>query len=128
MGAAFFISAGECAFGNQLVHSLERLAPEVNPTTVLSTLDAANLRASFSEVTLTAVRQSYLEGLRTTYALAIASAGTALLVSLAAEWKKVNMEQVMKNQGPGSDEDDAGKSHDLPGGVDPEKRPEATNL
>lgn len=113
MGGAFFISAAECGFANQLIHSLKTLAPDLNPATVLSSVGAADLHANFSGYTLTTVLQSYLDGLHAAYALAIASAGMAALLSLAAEWKKVNMEQVLKQQGAPSGEEQTGNAEGL---------------
>ena len=86
------VGAAECAFGNQLAHSLTRVAPEVNAARVLSPLGAASLGANFSGATLIAVRELYLDGVHTACALAIASAGIAALMSLAGEWKKINVD------------------------------------
>lgn len=61
---------------------------------------------------LKTVLQSYLHGLHTAYALAIASAGIAASLSLGAEWKKVNVEQVMKQQGAQSDEEKTDNAQD----------------
>ena len=63
LGAAIFISAGECAFANQLVRSLRRLVPDVDPYLILSSDGAITLTAKFSDVTLGAIRRCYLDGL-----------------------------------------------------------------
>lgn len=82
----------------------------VNPGEVLSSAGATNLHSSFSGKTLETVLHSYLDGLHTAYALAIASAGIAFLLGLASEWKKVNMEQVIKQQGAAADESQTEKT------------------
>jgi hypothetical protein len=68
---------------------------------------------------LTAVLQTYLDGLHTTYAVAIVAAGIACVLSLRAEWKKINVEQVLKQEPTadgkdGEEGEDAGKIQEPP--------------
>jgi hypothetical protein len=56
------------------------------------------LRAQFSGAALEAILASYLSGLHAAYAIAIACAGLAAFVGLAAEWKKINVEEIMAKQ------------------------------
>lgn len=97
IGGAFFVSAGQCAFGNQLVQSLALHAPDVNPGLALS-IGATDIRTFFSGSTLAAVLRAYLDGLHSAYALAVAAMGVAAVISFAAEWKKINIEAVMKGE------------------------------
>jgi hypothetical protein len=111
---------------NQLVHSLSRLAPQTNARKLLGAVGAANLRASFSGATLTAVLQAYLDGLLTTYAVATATAGIACVLSLRTEWKKINVEQGLKQEPAadgkdGKEDEDVGRSQELPDEADSKK-------
>jgi hypothetical protein len=91
LGGAIFVSAGNCAFGNQLVRQLQIEVPSLDPTSVISA-GAGSLRDAYSANILPGVLSSYLSGLRAAYAVAIASAGVAFAFGLIAEWKKINVD------------------------------------
>lgn len=92
------VGAAECAFGNQLSHSLTKVAPEVNAARVRFPLGAAYLGANFSGVTLIAVRGLYLDGCSYGMCASDRLSGHCGLMSLAGERKKINVDQVTTDQ------------------------------
>ncbi|KAK3674118.1 hypothetical protein LTR78_005965 [Recurvomyces mirabilis] len=101
ISGAFFISAANSVFANQLKRAIASRAPGVDSSILFGEGGAANLGELFSNQDLDNVLAAYLQALRSAYALALASGGLAFLFSFAAEWKKVNMDAI------GKDGDDA---------------------
>jgi len=92
ISGAFFISAANCVFANQLKAKIWIIAPEVNPEMLFGQGGAANLGQLFTGDTLEAVLQAYISAMRSAYALSLACGGLAFLFSFAAEWKKINLD------------------------------------
>ena len=88
IGGAIFVSAGQAAYTNRLIARLPVLAPGVNPALVIAT-GATELRATFSAEELPGIILAYMDGLRLTFALAIALAGVTLPIALFAKWQNV---------------------------------------
>ena len=88
IGGALFVQAGQAAFGNQLLQRLPLTAPNVDPALVLAT-GASSLREVFDSADLPGILVAYMDGLRVTYALAIALAGVGTIVALFSEWKSI---------------------------------------
>ena len=86
VGGAFFVSAGETAFANNLLSSLPKNAPNVSPSAVL-VAGATELRHLFSKEDLPGILRSYMDGLHVTFYLAIALAGVAVVTSVFTEWR-----------------------------------------
>ncbi|QSZ33261.1 hypothetical protein DSL72_002849 [Monilinia vaccinii-corymbosi] len=86
IGGAFFISVAEAAFANRILHVLPHDAPSVSPTHVLA-VGVSELRKVFGKHgrVIEGIVESYLQGLRVTYAMAIACAGIAVFLSLASK-------------------------------------------
>ncbi|TKA62106.1 hypothetical protein B0A55_09723, partial [Friedmanniomyces simplex] len=99
ISGAFFISAANCVFANQLKAKIRIIAPEVNPEMLFGQGGAANLGQLFTGDTLDAVLQAYISAMRSAYALALASGGLAFLFSFAAEWKKINLDATSQEPG-----------------------------
>lgn len=89
MGGAIMISVGQSVFANRLVASLASTAPNIDPALVLAT-GATELRATFSDSEIDGILKSYMDGLRASYALAIALAGCALVLTLLTPWRRIN--------------------------------------
>lgn len=64
------------------------LVPGVSPALVIAT-GATELRAVFSAEQLPGIVLAYMDGLKLTFALAVALAGVTLPIALFAKWQSV---------------------------------------
>ncbi|CAD6440315.1 f72fe993-4980-4da0-8abe-6078e8183b03 [Sclerotinia trifoliorum] len=92
IGGAFFISIAEAAFANRILHVLPHYAPSVSPARVLS-VGVGELRNVFGKErdTIQGIIESYLLGLKVTYAMAITCTGIAFFVALGSSWPWKNL-------------------------------------
>ncbi|KAM0312843.1 hypothetical protein ACHAO8_005989 [Botrytis cinerea] len=92
IGGAFFISIAEAAFANRILHVLPHYAPSVSPARVLS-VGVSELRNAFGKEgeLIEGIIESYLQGLKVTYALAITCCGIAMFVALGSHWPWKNL-------------------------------------
>ncbi|TKA81270.1 hypothetical protein B0A49_00224 [Cryomyces minteri] len=88
MGGAFFVSAAQSAFSNALIKSLLVNAPTVNVVQVVA-IGATELRSTFTAEQLPGILVAYMDGLKVGFALAIALAGCATVVSVFTPWTSV---------------------------------------
>ncbi|KZP00728.1 MFS multidrug transporter-like protein [Calocera viscosa TUFC12733] len=88
IGGAFFISAGQSVFTNQLLKTLAVTAPSVDPALVISA-GATALQETFPADVLPGILLAYMDGLKDTYALAIGTLGMASIVSIFTEWRNI---------------------------------------
>lgn len=88
MGGAFFVSAAQSAFTNQLISSLKTHAPDVDPLHVIA-VGATELRSAFAADQIPGIIVSYMDGLRVVFALCIALAGCSTLISFAMPWVSI---------------------------------------
>ena len=94
VGGAFSSSSGQAAFINQLLKALPRTAPTVNPQQVLLT-GASELRNVFSPEVLPGVLEAYMIGIKAAFAVGIAFAGMAFLLSWLVPMRRL---PTMKDQ------------------------------
>ena len=85
VGSAFFVSAGQSALVSTIIRTLPETAPSVDPSLVILT-GATQIRAVFPLDLVPGVLQAYMAGLNTAFAIAIAGAGVAFVISLASKW------------------------------------------
>lgn len=85
IGGAFFVSASQSAFANQLVKRLPITAPTVSPAKVL-VVGITEIRATFSAEEVTGIVRAYMDGLSVSFALAIATVGMAALAGFGSKW------------------------------------------
>ncbi|KAH6682863.1 putative HC-toxin efflux carrier [Halenospora varia] len=85
IGGAFFVSAGQVAFANTLVGKLPQYAPTVDPKFVV-TVGVTEIRKVFEANVVPGIVASYMSGLKVAYAIAIASSGVAVVVSVFSKW------------------------------------------
>lgn len=90
MGGAYFLSAAESIFANKLIHHLQINAPEIDPQVVIG-LGATQFRSSLPATALPGILLSYIQSLHPVFALSIALAGFATLVSLIARFEKIQV-------------------------------------
>ncbi|KAF2141776.1 uncharacterized protein K452DRAFT_308840 [Aplosporella prunicola CBS 121167] len=79
VAGAIFVSVGQSLFANELISSVKKNLPGVNPGLVVST-GATELRHVFGPDQLPAVIRSYMDGLKNAYVLGIALEGVAVLI------------------------------------------------
>jgi hypothetical protein len=89
LGGALFISAGQAGFVNRLLERIPVTAPGVNPALVVAT-GATDLRKVFSAHDLPGIIAAYLDGLRISFAIAIATACLGFILAFAPRWRKLN--------------------------------------
>jgi MFS transporter, DHA2 family, glioxin efflux transporter len=95
ISGAIFVSIGQTLFTNQLVKSVPKYVPGLDPATVVAT-GATKLKDTFSAIDLPGVIRAYMSGLKDAYALGIALAGCALVISVLFvlfDRRKLNHEQ-----------------------------------
>jgi MFS transporter, DHA2 family, glioxin efflux transporter len=98
LGGAFSSSAGQSAFLNQLLRTLPTSAPSVSPQLVLLT-GASELRHVFGPDTLPGVLDAYMTGIRAAFAVSIAFAGVAFLLSFGIPMGRLPTPKQAKAEG-----------------------------
>ncbi len=88
MGGGVFLSAAQAAFSNELLASLARNVPSINRALVIAT-GLSDIRTTFSADLVPGIVQSYLDGLRVEFALAIALAGVSFFMAFLMPWKRM---------------------------------------
>lgn len=66
-------------------------APGVSPTALLAT-GVTELRLVFPGDQITGVLLAYMEGIRAAFAVGIAMAGMAFLISLFSKWNRIHVQ------------------------------------
>ncbi|UKZ81758.1 hypothetical protein TrVFT333_009531 [Trichoderma virens FT-333] len=91
VGGAAMVSAAQAGFVNVMINNLPRTAPGVNPALVVGT-GATDLRRVFSEDQIAGILVAYMQGLKASFAIGIASSGIALIIIvLFQRWNKLNI-------------------------------------
>jgi hypothetical protein len=98
VGGAFFISAAQSAFNNQVIKELVKRLPEINPEMVLGT-GATRIRQSFSPSQVPIVLDAYMVGLKAVFAIMIAAYGVSTILALFGSWERLNEEKTKKAAG-----------------------------
>jgi MFS transporter, DHA2 family, glioxin efflux transporter len=88
MGGAYFISAAQAVFTNRLLARVVTSAPTVNPALLLAT-GAAELSKVFNAEELYGIVTAYLAGLKSAFAISIATAGLCFLLAFAPRWESI---------------------------------------
>src|SRR4051812_21835292 len=87
MGGGVFLSAAQTAFSNELLASLARNVPSIDRAVVIAT-GLGDIRTAFSTSLVPGIVQSYLDGLRVEFALAITLAGLSFFMAFFMPWKR----------------------------------------
>ncbi|KAL4972517.1 major facilitator superfamily domain-containing protein [Aspergillus desertorum] len=99
VGGAFFLSAAQSAFNNQLLKELAVALPEVDPATALAT-GATQIRDAFAPDQVPLVIDAYMVGLKAVFAIIIAAFGVATLVGGSlGSWKRLHGDVLAKAAG-----------------------------
>lgn len=98
VGGSFFISAAQSGFNNQLIKYLATNLPGVDAAVALGT-GATQIRDVFTSAEIPIVIDAYISGLKIVFAIAVAAFGTATLVGLLGNWKRLDAEKIKKAAG-----------------------------
>ncbi|KAL7908475.1 major facilitator superfamily domain-containing protein [Trichoderma velutinum] len=79
LGGAGMVSAAQAGFVNVMINNLPKTAPGVNPALVVGT-GATDLRKVFSENQIPGILVAYMQGLKASFAIGIASSGIAFII------------------------------------------------
>lgn len=88
IGGAYFLSAAQAAFLSKLIETAGRVAPQVDRVMIVLT-GATEIRTAFPQEVVPEIIYSYMQGIKVAFALAIASAGCAFIVSLFSKWRRL---------------------------------------
>jgi predicted MFS family arabinose efflux permease len=97
-GGAFFVSAAQSAFINTVLNRLTYTAPNVDPIKLIAT-GATELRNAFSPEDIPGILVAYMDGLKVSFAIAIAGTGIAFILSTLSHWKRLDLKAVEKSAG-----------------------------
>lgn len=84
LGGAVAVSAAEAAYSNTLLRRLPITAPSVSPQTVVS-VGATEIRHVFAPHQVAGIIRAEMDGVHVAFALAVACAGVAAVMTLGAE-------------------------------------------
>ncbi|KAH8688168.1 major facilitator superfamily domain-containing protein [Ilyonectria robusta] len=89
LGGAYLVSGAQAAFINQMILDVMKHAPGIDKGKLILT-GATEIRNVFSDAQLPFVIDGYMQGLKVTFAMAIAATGITTLIGLGTRWKKLN--------------------------------------
>ncbi|KAK6068444.1 major facilitator superfamily transporter [Seiridium cupressi] len=96
MGGAFMVSAAQTAFTNGLIQKLMLYSPGTNVKAVIAT-GLQELRVKYHGAELDAIIQSYMGGLRISFAIIVGLAGASTVAGMFMPWKSIKTIQAEKN-------------------------------
>lgn len=88
MGGTVCVSMGQSAFSNRILSNLASNAPGIDAARVLAT-GASELRSAFPPDQVGLILESYMDGLRVTFALSAALTGCSFLASWVAPIRSI---------------------------------------
>lgn len=91
VGVSLLITVAQIVLLNVMSKTLPDIAPGVNPSDVINTAGGASELRSvlFSQDQLPGVLKAYMKGLKSAFAVAIACAALALVVSVFGIWRQI---------------------------------------
>ena len=98
VGGAFFISAAQAAFNNQLIKQIALKLPEIDPLIALG-IGATQIRTAFTSAQAPLVVDAYVTGLKSVFAIAAAGFVVAALIGVFGRWKKLHGRDVKEVEG-----------------------------
>ncbi|CAD0082658.1 unnamed protein product [Aureobasidium vineae] len=98
IGGAFFISAVQCAFNNQVIKELMANLPGIDPSIVLG-IGATQIRQEFTSSQVPIVLDAYMVGLKAVFAITTAAYGISAIVGLFGSWKRLNEDEIKQAAG-----------------------------
>jgi ABC-type proline/glycine betaine transport system permease subunit len=98
IGGAFFLSAAQSAFNNQLIKQIAINLPDIDPVAALG-IGATQIRSVFTPAQVPLVVDAYMTGLKAVFAITVAAFGVAALVGFLGSWKRLHGEDLQKVAG-----------------------------
>ncbi|KAJ5199153.1 Major facilitator superfamily domain general substrate transporter [Penicillium cf. griseofulvum] len=98
VGGAFFLSVAQCVFNNQLIQTVIRRLPELDPAVVIGA-GATQVRKVFTASQVSVIIDSYMIGLKAVFAITVAAYGVATVTGFFGSWKKINGHELKKAAG-----------------------------
>jgi len=98
VGGAFFISAAQSAFNNQLIKALATNLPEIDPVVALGT-GATQIREAFTDAQVPLIIDAYTTGLKAVFAITVAASGVATVTGAFGSWRKLHGDALKKATG-----------------------------
>lgn len=98
VGGAFFISAAQSGFNNQVIKYIAIHLPEIDPAVVLGT-GATQIRVAFTATQVPIVLSAYVVGLRAVFAIAVGAFAISAIVGIFGSWKKLHAAELEKVAG-----------------------------
>ncbi|OGE47443.1 hypothetical protein PENARI_c044G07987 [Penicillium arizonense] len=98
VGGAFFLSAAQSAFNNQLIETLAIKLPEIDPAVAIGT-GATQIREAFTPSQVSVIIDAYMVGLKAVFAITIAAFGVATVIGFFGSWKKLHGDELKKAAG-----------------------------
>lgn len=92
VGSAFFVSAGQSALVSTIIRTLPVTAPGVDPWLVIKT-GATQIRAVFPAAQVAGIIEAYMAGVKVAFAIAIAGAGCAFVLSIGSKYTKLGKDE-----------------------------------
>lgn len=88
ISGAYFVTAAQSVFANQLLKTLSATAPQINPMTVLAT-GASEIQHVFEGQELIAVLDAYMVGIKDVFAFSLAGAAFSVVIAMVIPFKKL---------------------------------------
>ncbi|KAF2686350.1 putative efflux pump antibiotic resistance protein [Lentithecium fluviatile CBS 122367] len=104
LSGAMSVAAAQSVFINRLLSTVSVRLPNIDRATIITT-GATDLQRVFPPDQLSAIRDSYLDGLHASWAMAIAFAAAALLTGLTLGFKTIKKPQDKRKEINGSAEE-----------------------
>ncbi|KAF2685179.1 MFS general substrate transporter [Lentithecium fluviatile CBS 122367] len=98
LGGALWLSAAQSVFVNRLIVTMPKVAPKINPLSVVAT-GAGKIREVFSPEDVVGIVAAYIDGIRGAFVLACIVTGLAMLLAFCLPWKKLDLAAVAKAGG-----------------------------
>jgi ABC-type proline/glycine betaine transport system permease subunit len=98
VGGAFFLSAAQSAFNNQLIKQIAINLPDIDPIAALG-IGATQIRSAFPPDQVPLVIDAYMTGLKAVFAITVAAFGVATIVGALGSWKRLHAKDLQKATG-----------------------------
>jgi ABC-type proline/glycine betaine transport system permease subunit len=98
IGGAFFLSAAQAAFNNQLIKQIAINLPGIDPVVALG-IGATQIRSTFTPTQVPLVIDAYMTGLKAVFAITVAAFGVATLIGIFGSWKRLHSKDLQKVAG-----------------------------
>ncbi|CAG8908672.1 unnamed protein product [Penicillium egyptiacum] len=98
VGGAFFLSAAQCAFSNQLIKTITTKLHEIDPAVAIST-GATQIREAFTASQVPVIVDAYMIGLKAVFAITIAAFGVSTVIGFFGSWEKLHTDELKKATG-----------------------------